>query len=138
MDIATVVHGTTVGTNALLERKGAVTGLITTEGFRDVLEMRRRDRPRTWGLWGTFDPVIPRDRRLEVQERVLADGTLETPVDLEAVRRQADVLRDIGAEAICGFFINGYANSDNESAAVAAVRGNLADSPCHRRYRDRA
>ena len=60
--LATVVHGTTVGTNALLERKGAATGIITTAGFRDVLEMRRRDRPRTWGLWGTFEPVVPRDR----------------------------------------------------------------------------
>ena len=54
---ATVVHGTTVGTNALIERKGARTGVITTRGFRDVLEMRRRDRPRTWGLWGRFEPV---------------------------------------------------------------------------------
>src|SRR3546814_3215997 len=52
--IATVVHGTTVGTNALLERRGAPTGIITTSGFRDVLEMRRRDRPTTWGLRGIF------------------------------------------------------------------------------------
>src|SRR5690606_8186906 len=51
-EIATVVHGTTVGTNALLERKGSRTGIITTKGFRDVIEMRRRDRPTTWGLWG--------------------------------------------------------------------------------------
>src|SRR5262249_26449746 len=62
-DVATVVHGTTVGTNALIERTGAATGLITTAGFRDVLEMRRRDRPQTWGLWGRFEPVVPRDRR---------------------------------------------------------------------------
>ncbi len=74
-DIATVVHGTTVGTNALLERKVARTGIITTRGFRDVLEMRRRDRPATWGLRGGFVPVVPRDLRLEVDERVLADGT---------------------------------------------------------------
>ena len=58
--IGTVVHGTTVGTNALLERKGARTGIITTEGFRDVLEMRRRDRPTTWGLKGSFSPVVAR------------------------------------------------------------------------------
>ena len=51
-DFSSIVHGTTVGTNALLERKGAKTGLITTRGFRDVLEMRRRDRPKTWGLCG--------------------------------------------------------------------------------------
>ena len=55
--IATIVHGTTVGTNALLERKVARTGIITTRGFRDVLEMRRRDRPQTWGLRGSFEPV---------------------------------------------------------------------------------
>jgi N-methylhydantoinase A len=73
------VHGTTVGTNALLERKVARTGIITTRGFRDVLEMRRRDRPQTWGLRGSFTPVVPRDLRLEVDERVLADGSLHTP-----------------------------------------------------------
>ena len=70
--IQTVIHGTTVGTNALLERKGAPTGIITTKGFGDVLEMRRRDRPTTWGLRGAFTPVVPRNRRLEVSERVLA------------------------------------------------------------------
>ena len=74
-DIATIVHGTTVGTNALLERKVARTGIITTRGFRDVLEMRRRDRPQTWGLRGSYTPVVPRAWRLEVDERVLADGT---------------------------------------------------------------
>ncbi|HXQ64947.1 MAG TPA: hydantoinase/oxoprolinase N-terminal domain-containing protein, partial [Alphaproteobacteria bacterium] len=80
-EVATVVHGTTVGTNALLERKGAKTGVITTAGFRDVLEMRRRDRPRTWGLWGRFVPIVGRELRLEVAERTLADGTIRTPVD---------------------------------------------------------
>jgi len=83
--IGTIVHGTTVGTNALLERNGARTGVITTTGFRDVLEMRRRDRPQTWGLWGSFDPVVPRDLRLEVDERVLADGSVHTAVDPDAV-----------------------------------------------------
>jgi N-methylhydantoinase A len=73
----TVVHGTTAGTNALLERKGATIGLITTQGFRDTLEMRRRDRRATWGLRGDFEPVVPRDRRLEVPERTLADGRLK-------------------------------------------------------------
>ena len=92
--VATVVHGTTVGTNALLERKGAKTGIITNSGFRDTLEMRRRDRPRTWGLWGQFDPVVPRDRRLEVQERTLADGTIHTEIDTDEVKAQAHVLLD--------------------------------------------
>ena len=61
--IDSIIHGTTVGTNALLERKGARTGFITTPGFRDMPEMRRRDRPATWGLRGSFDPPIPRDLR---------------------------------------------------------------------------
>ena len=120
--LATIVHGTTVGTNALLERKVARTGIITTRGFRDVLEMRRRDRPQTWGLRGSFSPVVPRDLRLEVDERVLADGSLHTAVDLEQVRAQTQALLDAGCEAVCVFFINAYANPVNEQQAVAAVR----------------
>jgi N-methylhydantoinase A len=120
--LATIVHGTTVGTNALLERKVARTGIITTRGFRDVLEMRRRDRPQTWGLRGSFTPVVPRDLRLEVDERVLADGSLHTAVDLAQVRAQTQALLDAGCEAVCVFFINAYANPVNEQQAVAAVR----------------
>ena len=85
-NLTTIIHGTTVGTNALLERKIAKTGLITTRGFRDVLEMRRRDRPQTWGLRGSFKPLIERDLRLEVDERVLADGQVHTPVNIEIGR----------------------------------------------------
>ena len=121
-DVSLLVHGTTVATNALLERKGARTGLITTAGFRDVIEMRRRDRPDTWGLWGMFDPVIPRDMRLEVNERVLADGTLHTPIDAGDVKAAAQKLLENGAASVCIFFINSYANQENERAAAAAVR----------------
>lgn len=121
-DIRTVVHGTTVGTNALLERKGARTGIITTKGFRDVLEMRRRDRPTTWGLRGSFDPIVDRPDRVEVEERVLADGTVLQNVDPEAVKVQARALAEAGCEAVCVFFINGYANDENERIAVEAVR----------------
>ncbi len=121
-EIRTVVHGTTVGTNALLERKGARTGFITTNGFRDVIEMRRRDRPRTWGLDGSFVPIVPRDRRFEVAERTLADGSVLEPVDLDAVTAAAQALAADGCEAVCVFFVNGYANGDNEARAVAAVR----------------
>ncbi len=119
--IQTVIHGTTVGTNALLERKGAPTGIITTKGFGDVLEMRRRDRPTTWGLRGAFTPVVPRNRRLEVSERVLADGTLREAVDPAEVAARARDLVDAGCEAVCVFFINGYANDANERVAVEAV-----------------
>ena len=120
--LSAVLHGTTAGTNALLERKGAKIGIITTKGLRDVLEMRRRDRPRTWGLRGDFEPIVPRNLRLEVPERTLADGTIHVSVDLDAVREAARALLDQGCLAIAILFANAYANQTNEQAAVAAVR----------------
>ncbi|MEO0384418.1 MAG: hydantoinase/oxoprolinase family protein [Pseudomonadota bacterium] len=120
--LRTVVHGTTAGTNALLERKGAKIGLITTQGFRDTLEMRRRDRRATWGLRGDFEPVVPRDRRLEVPERTLADGSVETPVDTATVEAAARELLAMGCQAVALVFINAYANPTNEQAAAAALR----------------
>ena len=121
-DITTVVHGTTVGTNALHERKGAKTGIITSEGFRDVLEMRRRDRPQTWGLWGSFQPVVPRNLRLEVAERTLADGTVQTTVNREEVKQAAHKLLAAGVESVSIVFINSYANPENEQIALKIVK----------------
>jgi N-methylhydantoinase A len=121
-DLGAIVHGTTVGTNALLERKGARIGVITTAGFRDVLEMRRRDRRQTWGLWGDFVPVAERDLRLEVAERVLADGTIREPVDLAGVEAAARTLLAKGAKAVAIIFINAYANPANEQAALEVLR----------------
>ena len=120
--LGAIVHGTTVGTNALLERKGARVGLITTRGFRDVLEMRRRDRRQTWGLAGDFRPVVDRDMRLEVDERTLADGTIRMAVDQDAVREAARTLLAAGAAALAIVFVNSYANPANEQAALAAAR----------------
>ncbi|WP_292103017.1 hydantoinase/oxoprolinase N-terminal domain-containing protein, partial [Mesorhizobium sp.] len=71
-----IVHGTTTTTNAVLERRLARTGMITTRGFRDVIELGRRTRPQAYGMTGTFVPVIPRDLRLEVSERVEASGAV--------------------------------------------------------------
>src|SRR5215813_8214404 len=104
--VASIVHGTTVGTNTLLERRGPRIGIITTPGFRDVLEMRRRDRRRTWGLWGDFTPIADRDMRLEVAERTLADGTIRTRVAEDAVRAAAQQLIAQGAQAVAIIFIN--------------------------------
>jgi N-methylhydantoinase A len=117
-----IVHGTTVGTNTLLERRGPKIGVITTRGFRDVLEMRRRDRRRTWGLWGDFTPIADRDMRLEVSERTLADGTIRTAVNEDEVRAAAQQLLTQGAQAVAVIFINAYANAENERRALRAVR----------------
>ena len=120
--VATVIHGTTVATNALLERKGAKTGIITTAGFRDVLEMRRRDRPKTWGLWGQFVPVVERQNRIEVAERTLADGTIRQAVNEQEVKAAAQTLLANGCISVCLFFINGYANPKNEQVAAKILR----------------
>jgi N-methylhydantoinase A len=117
-----VVHGTTVGTNTLLERRGPRIGVVTTRGFRDVLEMRRRDRRRTWGLWGDFVPIADRDLRVEVDERTLADGTIRTAVDSADIRAAAKLLLDKGAQAVAVTFINAYANAENERRALRELR----------------
>src|SRR2546421_12382523 len=104
--VASIVHGTTVGTNTLLERRGPDIGVITTRGFRDVLEMRRRDRRRTWGLWGDFTPIADRDMRLEVSERTLADGAIRTAVNDDEIRAAAKKLIEQGAQAVAIIFIN--------------------------------
>ncbi len=120
--LGAIIHGTTVGTNALLERKGAKVGIITTPGFRDALEMRRRDRPQTWGLWGDFEPVVPREFRIEVPERVLADGTIRVAINADSVKVACLSLLAQGAEALAIVFINAYANPANEIAAYEAAR----------------
>src|SRR5262249_47468945 len=117
-----IVHGTTVGTNTLLERRGPKIGVITTRGFRDVLEMRRRDRRRTWGLGGDFTPIADRDMPLGVTERTLAGGSVRARVDDNEVRKAAEQLKAAGAQAIAIFFINAYANAENEQRALAAVK----------------
>jgi N-methylhydantoinase A len=120
--IASIIHGTTVGTNTLLERRGPKIGVITTQGFRDVLEMRRRDRRRTWGLWGDFTPIADRDMRVEVNERTLADGSIRTAVAPAEIRAAAKHLLDQGAASIAITFINAYANPENEKHALEALR----------------
>ncbi len=120
--IAAIVHGTTVGTNALLERKGGRAGLITTAGFGDILAMRRRDRRATWGLLGSFDPPIPADRRIEVCERTLADGTILEPIDPAEIEAACRTLLERGAESLAIVFLHSYRNPANEQAALEAAR----------------
>ncbi|WIM10702.1 hydantoinase/oxoprolinase family protein [Enhydrobacter sp.] len=118
-----VVHGTTTTTNALLERKIARVGLITTKGFRDVLELGRRTRPQPYGLKGTFHPVVERELRLEVSERMDADGHVLIPLDEAAVTDAAKKLLAAGCEAVVVHFLHSYINPAHERRAAEIVRG---------------
>ncbi len=118
-----VVHGTTTTTNALLERKIARVGLITTKGFRDVLELGRRTRPQAYGLRGTFRPMIDREVRLEVPERMDADGKVLTALDEAAVADAARKLLAAGCEAVVIHFLHSYINPAHERRAAEIVRG---------------
>ncbi|OAS24801.1 hydantoinase/oxoprolinase family protein [Methylobacterium platani] len=121
-DLDLVIHGTTATTNAVLERKTAKVGLITTEGFRDVLELGRRTRPKPYGLFGTFEPLIPREWRREVPERVMADGAVRTPLDEAAVAAAVRDLLAEGCEALVIHFLHAYANPEHELRAGAIAR----------------
>lgn len=112
--IDVIVHGTTTTTNAVLERKLARTGLITTEGFRDILELGRRTRPQPYGMVGVFDPIIPRDLRLEVPERIDAAGEVLVPLDEAAVRRAITALVERGCQSLVIHFLHAYANPAHE------------------------
>jgi N-methylhydantoinase A len=117
-NIAWIVHGTTVGTNATLERNGARCGMITTKGFRDILELGRRERPELFGLKGTYQPLVPREFRLEVTERLNADGTVRIPLDELEVEQAVLQLKNRGVEALLICFLNSYANRQHEQRAA--------------------
>ena len=112
-----IVHGTTTTTNAVLERKLSPTGLITTAGFRDVLELGRRTRPQAYGMTGTFTPIIPRRLRMEVPERMDAAGAVVTELDEDAVRAAGQALIDAGCISVVVHFLHAYANPAHEVRA---------------------
>ena len=117
-NVALVVHGTTTTTNAVLERKLSRTGLITTAGFRDVLELGRRTRPQPYGMKGHFLPIIPRDLRLEVGERMDYAGRILIPLDESSVREAGKKLLDQGVESVVIHFLHAYANPEHELRAA--------------------
>src|SRR6516164_1778895 len=122
-DIGDLVHSTTLVTNALIERSGARLGLITTRGFRDILEMGTEQRYDIYDLFLKFpDPLVPRRRRLEVPERMDRDGRTVAALDLEAVRQAARRLKADGVEAIAVCFLHAYRNAAHELAAGEAIR----------------
>ena len=120
--VGTIVHGTTTTTNAMLERKIARVGLITTRGFRDILELGRRTRPRPYGLTGSFQPLVERELRLEVDERMDADGAVVRPLDEAGVERAVRRLLELGAESVVIHFLHSYINPAHERRAAEIVR----------------
>lgn len=118
-DVALLLHGTTVATNAVLQRRGAKTALLATKGFRDVLEIARQARPRLFDLDARRpDPLIPRSLRIEVEERIDASGAVVTPLDTRALAKSIERLQSEGVESVAICFLHSYANPQHERAAV--------------------
>src|SRR5205814_1005126 len=117
-----IVHGTTVATNALLERKGAKVGLLTTDGHRDVIEMREGLKDDRYNLrMPPPVPLVPRARRLGVRERVRFDGRVATPLDRRSLTRALTTLKDAGVEAVAICYLHSYANPAHERATGREV-----------------
>ena len=127
--IERVIHGTTVATNAIVEHKGARTALITTKGFRDVLEMRRLRIPEMYALnYAPPEPLVPRRLRLEVTERIGPDGRVRVPLDEASVHAAAERLAGAGfeaVEAVAISLIHAYANPQHERRIAAILEGRL-------------
>jgi N-methylhydantoinase A len=121
--IGNILHATTLATNAIIERKGAKTGLLTTEGHRDSLEIRDEGR---YDLYDLFlenpKPLVPRRHRLGVKERVLADGSVYQPIDLDDARQKIKTLLDEGVEAIAVCFLHSYQNPAHERSVMPLIR----------------
>jgi N-methylhydantoinase A len=127
-DVELIKFGTTLIINTFVQRNGAKAALVTTEGFRDALEIRRGNRTMPFDLRYQRDPVlIERDCRFEVSERIAADGSVLTPLDPGAVDRLVEVFRENGIEAVAVSLHNAYANSSHEEQLAAELRSKAPD-----------
>ncbi|WP_066309594.1 hydantoinase/oxoprolinase family protein [Bacillus sp. FJAT-29814] len=122
-DVHYLAHGTTVATNALIERKGAVTGLIVTKGFRDLLEIGRQTRP---SLYNFFEekpaPIIPGNLRFEANERLMANGEVYKVLDDESLHKSIDALKEQGVKSVAICFLFSYLNPEHEKKAVETIK----------------
>ncbi|HCX50778.1 MAG TPA: hydantoin utilization protein A [Bacillus sp. (in: Bacteria)] len=122
-DVHYLAHGTTVATNALIERKGAVTGLIVTEGFRDLLEIGRQTRPSLYNFFAEKpEPIIPGNLRFEVKERLLANGEVYRMVDETSLYQAVHELKEKGVQSIAVCFLFSYLNPEHEKKAVEVIK----------------
>jgi N-methylhydantoinase A len=119
-------HGSTVATNAVVERTGAKVALLATKGFRDILEIRRQVKPDRYNLHRLKpDPLVPRDRRFEVSERILWDGAIYTPLDEHQLDGLIDSMETLGLEAVAICFLHSYVNPAHEKSALDRIRQRL-------------
>ena len=126
-EIAEVVHGMTVATNAILERKGVRTALITNTGFRDILEMARRTRPNIYGLRGSFTPHVPRWWRYEISGRLDRHGLEVAPLDENEIRTVARQIAGEGVDSVAVCLVHSYLNRQHEDAVVRILAEELPD-----------
>lgn len=127
-DVVEIVHATTLVSNALIERKGAITGLITTSGFRDTLTIRRELRYDLYDLFLELpDPLVPRRLRWELSERVLADGTVDQGLDIEEVRKIARRIEREGCQAVGVSLLHSYINPEHERRVAEVLAREIPD-----------
>ncbi len=129
-EVAEVLHATTVGSNTILEGKGARTALITTEGFRDVLEIRDLRMPRLYDMhWSKPPALVERRLRLEIREKIAPDGGIRVPLDRASLAAAIESLRRERVESLAVCLLHSYANPAHEQAVAEAVRAALPDLP---------
>ena len=128
-DIGQFSHGTTVGTNALIQRRTGRLALVTSEGFRDLLEIGRQTRPKVYDIHSDHPkPLVDRALRFEVPQRRLADGRVRIPLDARAVARLAAPLQEAAVDCVVVCFLHSYAYPEDELHASEILRSNLPDS----------
>lgn len=121
-------HGTTVATNALIELRGVKTALLTTDGFRDLLEIGRQKRPNLYDMFAEKPEIlVPRDLRKDIVERVNSDGSIERPIDLDDVRKAVAYLKEQDVKAVAVCFLYSFLNSEHEKMAAAELEQGLDD-----------
>ena len=132
-DVSTLIHGSTVVVNAIIERKGAKTALVTTKGFRDVYEIGRINRPESFNpRFRKHRPLVPREDIFEVTERMLADGSVRTPFDEQEAREVARIIKEEGFEAVAVLFLHSYRAPEHEIRMCEILRETDAKFICQR------
>lgn len=128
-EIQFFIHGTTVATNALLERKGIKCGLLVTEGFRDILHIGRQDRPRLYDFFAArAQPIVPRHLRLEIPERTLFTGKIHLEMNEDAVISAIEIFKSEGVKSICICFLHSYVNPSHEQRAKEIIAEHYSEA----------